>query len=262
MPMTSLARLIGILSILTMAAAALTGGWFLIERLDAQESTTTPADPFEQRVRDYLIKHPEVIVEALKRYSEQQNAAAANQDQTAIAAHADALFRDAEAPVSGNPKGDVTLVEFFDYNCPYCRRVAPSVLEAEKKDPQLRIIYKEFPILGPNSDYAARAALAAYRQDRGKYAELHNALMASTGVVDEDRVMKTAVAVGLDVGRLKADMDDPAIAAAIARNLALAEALRITGTPGFVIGDYVFRGATDTATLEGFIKRARAKNAQ
>ncbi len=136
------------------------------------------------------------------------------------------------------------------------------MLEAEKKDPQLRIIYKELPILGPNSEYAARAALAAYRQDQRKYAELHNALMAGSGVVDEDRVMKAAAAVGLDVSRLKADLDDPAIAAAIARNLALAEALRITGTPGFVVGDYIFRGATDTATLDGYIKRARAKNAQ
>jgi protein-disulfide isomerase len=246
--------------ILTVLLAA--GGWFAVQKLDAQESTTAPADAFEQRVRNYLLEHPEVLVEALQRYQQQQQIDAAGQDRAAIAAHRDALLSDEAAPVGGNPEGDVTLVEFFDYNCPYCRRVAPAVLEAEQKDPQLRVVYKEFPILGPNSDYAARAALAAHRQSQEKYIELHKALMASSGVVDEARVLEAAASVGLDLGRRKAGMEDPAIAEAIARNLALAEALRITGTPGFVIGDVVFRGATDTATLAGLIKRARTTAAE
>ncbi|HXV23007.1 MAG TPA: DsbA family protein [Alphaproteobacteria bacterium] len=246
--------------ILTVLLAA--GGWFAVQKLDAQESTTAPADAFEQRVRNYLLEHPEVLVEALQRYQQQQQIDAAGQDRAAIAAHRDALLSDEAAPVGGNPEGDVTLVEFFDYNCPYCRRVAPAVLEAEQKDPQLRVVYKEFPILGPNSDYAARAALAAHRQSQEKYIELHKALMASSGVVDEARVLETARSVGLDLGRLKADMEDPVIAEAIAGNLALAEALRITGTPGFVIGDIVFRGATDTASILGLIKRARSGSAE
>ena len=246
--------------ILTVLLAA--GGWFAVQKLDAQESTTAPADAFEQRVRNYLLEHPEVLVEALQRYQQQQQIDAAGQDRAAIAAHRDALLSDEAAPVGGNPEGDVTLVEFFDYNCPYCRRVAPAVLEAEQKDPQLRVVYKEFPILGPNSDYAARAALAAHRQSQEKYIELHKALMASSGVVDEARVLEAATSVGLDLGRLKVDMEDPAIAEAIAGNLALAEALRITGTPGFVIGDIVFRGATDTASILGLIKRARSGSAE
>jgi protein-disulfide isomerase len=247
---------------LVLAVLIGAGGWFAIQSLGAQESSPAPADAFEQRVRDYLLKHPETVVEALQRYQQAQQADTASLDRAAIASQKDALFNDALAPVGGNPEGDVTLVEFFDYNCPYCRRVAPAVLEAEQRDPQLRIVYKEFPILGPNSEYAARAALAAHRQNPEKYIELHNALMASSGVVDEARVLEAARSAGLDLGRLKAGMEDPAISEAIARNLAAAEALRITGTPGFVIGNYVFRGATDTATLEALIKRARAEAAE
>ncbi len=116
--MNAPAQLKPVLTGFILAVALLTGSWFLVQHLDAQDATTAPADPFEQRVRDYLFKHPEVILEALQRYSEQQNAAAANQDQTAVAAHADALFRDVETPVGGNPNGDVTLVEFFEDNCP------------------------------------------------------------------------------------------------------------------------------------------------
>jgi protein-disulfide isomerase len=247
---------------LVLGVVIVSGGWFAVQKLGAQENAPAPADAFEQRVRNYLLEHPEVVIEALQRYQQRQQVDAASQERSAIAAHKDALLSDEAAPVGGNPEGDVTLVEFFDYNCPYCRKVAPAVLEAGQKDPQLRIAYKEFPILGPNSDYAARAALAAHRQSREKYIELHKALMASSGVVDEARVLKAAEAVGLDLARLKTDMEDPAIAEAIARNLALAEALRITGTPGFVIGDVVFRGATDTATLAGLIKRARTTAAE
>jgi protein-disulfide isomerase len=157
--------------------------------------------------------------------------------------------------VTGNPDGDVTLVEFFDYNCPYCRRVAPVVAEAEAADPQLRIVYKEFPILGPGSVFAAKAALAAHRQ--GLYFALHEALMQAGGRAAEDSVLAVAKAIGVDIERLEADMADPEVQAAIDRNLALAEALRITGTPGFVVGRRILRGATDLETLQSLIREAR-----
>src|SRR3546814_10830321 len=120
------------------------------------------------------------------------------------------------SPVTGNPDGDVSLVEFFDYNCPYCRRVAPVVADAEAADPQLRIVYKEFPILGPGSAFAAKAALAAHRQ--GLYFTFHKALMQAGGRADESSVLAVAEDVGLDVERLKSDMKDPEIQAAIDRN--------------------------------------------
>ncbi|MGH6663080.1 MAG: DsbA family protein [Rhodospirillales bacterium] len=216
-----------------------------------------PRDDFERRVRAYLLDNPEVIVEAVQRLQDRQRAADVDEAQAALKARAGEVFRDPASPVGGNPAGDATLVEFFDYNCPYCRRVAPVMAEAEAADPRLRIVYKEFPILGPNSIFAAKAALAAHRQ--GRYVALHKALMGAKGTVDEGAVLAAAAKVGLDLERLKADMRDPAIQDAIDRNLALAQALRINGTPGFVVGDRILRGATDLKTLQGLIIEARKK---
>jgi len=220
-----------------------------------------PADKaqaeFEQRVRAYLLEHPEVISEALQRLEEREQAAQANQAQAALKAYADKLLRDPESPVGGNPKGDVSLVEFFDYNCSYCRQVAPHMVKVEASDPKLRIVYKEFPILGPNSTFAAKAALAAHRQ--GKYAELHKALMEAKGPNTEKTVLDTVGRLGLDLDRLKTDMADPAVQAQIDANLVLARALHVRGTPGFVVGDKIVRGAVDLATMERLIQEARAK---
>ena len=143
--------------------------------------------------------------------------------QALIKSHADVLFRDVDSPVGGNSDGDVTLVEFFDYNCPYCRQMAPMMTQAESADSRLRVVYKEFPILGPNSKFAAKAALAAHKQ--GKYLAFHKALFQVRGTVDPSKVTEVAATVRLDVDRLKADMEDPAIAALIEKNLALAQAL-------------------------------------
>ena len=214
-------------------------------------------DAFEQRVRRYLLKRPEIIMEAVRRLEARQQAAEQTDAQTVVKKRADDIFRDSDSPVGGNPAGDVSLVEFFDYNCPYCRRVAPVMAEAEAADPKLRVVYKEFPILGPSSTFAAKAALAVYRQ--GKYVAFHQALMQGRGSVDEARVLEVAAQVGADVERMKADMSDPAIGAAIERNLALAQALRFSGTPSFVIGEQILRGATDLKTLQSFIREARQR---
>ncbi len=164
------------------------------------------------------------------------------------------VFRDAASPVGGNPKGDVTLVEFFDYNCPYCRQMTSIMIEAEKADPQLRVVYKEFPILGP-SLLAAKAALAADRQ--GKYVVFNRALYQTRGPIDGGKVLEAAKTVGLDVDRLKADMQNPKISAQLDKNIELARALNINGTPGFVIGETIFASATDLKTLQRLIEKAR-----
>ncbi|MGH6920293.1 MAG: DsbA family protein, partial [Geminicoccaceae bacterium] len=186
---------------------------------------------------------------------ERQRAEEMSETQDALRAREDQLLRDPDSPVGGNPNGDVSLVEFFDYNCPYCRRVAPTVTELEEADPDLRVVYKEFPILGPGSEFAARAALAARKQ--GKYVPFHNALMRATDQVTEQTVIEIAREVGLDTERLEQDMRDPAIEDAIARNLQLANALGITGTPSFVIGDRMVPGAADFRTLQGLIAEVR-----
>ena len=214
-----------------------------------------PQEEFDHRVRDYLVNHPEVIVEAIQGMQARQERADLTEAQDALKARADEIFRDFNSPVGGNEQGDVTLVEFFDYNCPYCRKMAPLLIEAEKADPQLRIVFKEFPILGPGSEFAARAALASQRQ--GRYEVFHHALMAAKEKVNDESVLTAAAQVGLDVERLKADMQDPTIQVAIDRNMALAAALRINGTPGFIVGDQILRGATELTVLQGMIAQAR-----
>ena len=216
-----------------------------------------PQDELDQRIRSYILENPEVIIEAVQRLQARQRAAEENQANTVIQARADELFNDPNSPTGGNAEGDVTLVEFFDYNCPYCRRVAPVMAEAEAADSNLRIVYKEFPILGPDSLYAAKAALAAHRQ--GRYEVFHKALMLVEGAANEESILAVAAEVGLDVDRLKTDLKDPEIQAAIDRNAALAQALRITGTPGFVVGEQILRGATDVETLRALISDARSE---
>lgn len=237
------------------------GAWYLLDpgfRAGLQPTTASenlPRDAFERRVRDYLVANPEVIVEAMQNLERKQREAEQTEAQAALTAHRDELLNSPESPVGGNPQGDVTLIEFFDYNCPYCRQVAPAMVAAEDGDPQLRIVYKEFPILGPNSVFAAKAALAALRQNL--YPQFHKAMMQVSGSADEAQVVAVAKEIGLNVEQLRTDMQDPAMDAEIDRNLALARALRINGTPGFVIGDEILRGATDLQTMQRLIDQAR-----
>ena len=248
-------RLVGRLSIALLLLLAALGLGQAIAQVAPTSSEAAELDQFERRVREYLLRNPEVIIEALGILKERQRAAEAEGLKRTIAERSDEILNDPAAPVGGNPAGDVTLVEFFDYNCPYCRKVAPTMVELEQSDRDLRLVYKEFPILGPGSQFAARAALAS-RQQR-KYVPFHNAPMQANQQVTEDTVMDIARAVELDAKRLEQDMQDPAIQDAIARNLQLANALGITGTPSFVVGDRVVPGAVDLRTLQGLIAEVR-----
>ena len=234
-------------------------GWLLLNpgaREPAHAAGEMSQDQLDQRIHDYILAHPEVLVQALQSLDERQREADAAQAKETLKARANDIFQDKQSPVGGNAQGNVTLVEFFDYNCPYCRLMAPIMEQAVADDPQLRIVYKEFPILGPDSVFAAKAALAAEQQ--GKYREFHKALYGSRTRVTEAAVLKIAAETGLDVERMKGDMQKPDIQALIDRNAELAQALRITGTPGFVAGEQIFPGATDLATLKKLIEQARA----
>jgi protein-disulfide isomerase len=213
-----------------------------------------PQDEFERRVHAYLLAHPEIIGEAIQALEARQQQTQQKEAGAILKSHADEIFRDAASPIGGNPLGNATLVEFFDYNCPYCRGMVQVIRDAESADPQLRIVYKEFPILGPGSEFAAKAALAANRQ--GKYLAFHEALMQAKSRVDESKTLEIASAIGLEVNRLKTDMQDPAIESAIKQNIGLAEALRISGTPGFVVKNQMFVGARDLRYLQSAIKQA------
>ena len=229
----------------------------LAAALPARAEDVAPTDQaaFEARVRAYLLAHPEVIVEALNELEKRQQAAAEVKQKQAIADQRDALNASVDDPVAGNPDGAVTVVEFFDYRCPYCKSVAKDMIETLQAEGDVRIVFKEFPILGPDSQTAAKAALAADRQD--KYLPFHQALMDHKGTLDRGAILDIAEAVGLDLELLEVDMESPEVATIIARNLALAEALDIGGTPAFIIGDALVPGAIDMKSLKDLVAKAR-----
>ncbi len=211
----------------------------------------------ERIARDYILRNPEILVEALRVLEARQAVAEDERRRAVLAAKRDELENDPGSPIAGNPNGSPTIVEFFDYRCPYCKAVAPRLARLLKEDPQLRFVYKEWPILGPVSEYAAKVALAAHGQDQGKYRAFHDALMAIKGRLTEQMVFDTAGRLGLDVERLRREMNSPEIAAIINRNKLLADSLGITGTPAFVIGDTLVPGAASQAQLEALVNRAR-----
>ena len=199
-----------------------------------------------------------MLLEALGVLREREQAAESERARISIAAHREELVNDPASPVVGNPNGDVTLVEFFDYHCAYCKRVLKDVMTMLDDDPGLRIVFKEFPILGPDSIVAARAALASRNQDPGKYLEFHAALMSTRGRLTQSRILAIARDVGFETERLVTDMDSPEVTAMLERNLALAGALGINGTPTFVIGDHLIPGAIDLDALKQLVALARS----
>jgi protein-disulfide isomerase len=220
------------------------------------DEAVTPAqrESVERIIHDYILKHPEVVIEALQSAEDHDRANAEERSRQAVASRRQELQGDTSSPIAGNPKGDVTIVEFFDYRCPYCKQVEPAITALLREDGRIRLVYKEFPVLGPDSVYASRAALAARKQ--GKYAKFHDAMMAAKGTLDTAVVLQLAAGAGLDVDKLKTDMGAPEVEASIKQNFALAQSLEIRGTP-FVIGDEMVPGAIDIATLRQKIAAAR-----
>jgi protein-disulfide isomerase len=209
-----------------------------------------------QIVRQYLLDNPELLLEVSKELETRQQAAEDKKRDEALVANAKDLFQSEDDLVAGNPEGDVTMVEFFDYNCGWCKKGLPEVLSLVEKDKNLRIVMKEFPIFGGDSDYAAMAALASKSQ--GKYWEFHVAMLGHEGKITREAVDEIAKAQGLDLDKLKADMESPRIKEALARNQALAQSLNITGTPAFVIDKRVVPGYLPADGLMAAINEVRA----
>ncbi len=221
----------------------------------ADEFNPKQRDEIGAIVRDYLLKHPEVLLDVSKELDKRQQEAEDHQRNGAVAENADALFHSPSDFVAGNPKGDVTMVEFFDYNCPWCKKSMPEVLRLIDEDKNLRLVMKEFPIFGEDSEYAARAALAARKQD--KYWPVHLALLGHEGKLSKADVDEIAAAQGLDMAKLKTDLDSPEIIAVIARNQQLANTMAITGTPAFIIDRKVIPGYLPKDGLAAAIKEIR-----
>jgi len=192
-------------------------------------------------VRKTLLERPEILQEAFAALEKRDKEREAKSKQEALASSADMLFRSKLSPVAGDPRGDVTVVEFFDYNCPYCRKAFHDLDAVMKDDPKLRVVFKEYPIFGGASLIAAKAALAARKQ--GKYFEFHSAILRAEGRATRESVFRTAKKLGLDIARLKKDMNSPEVRQSIAETRRLASRLGIHGTPAFYVGDKYIGGA-------------------
>ena len=216
------------------------------------------AKEIDALIHDYIVGHPEVIMESLQAAQDKADADRHAAAESALGKHSDALLHDPTSPVMGNPDGDTTLVEFFDYRCPYCKSSASTVTDLIKSDPRLRVVMKEFPVLGPESTYASRVALVAARH--GKYAEFHEMVLGFKGKLDDAATLDLAAKVGLDAKEIKAEATDPKLDAIIQANIDLAHALAIDGTPTFVIGKFIIPGAATMDDLKLAVANARQKS--
>jgi len=221
----------------------------------ARAQTAPSTAEIEAIVRDYLLREPEIIMEAIEELQRRREATTAAEQRERLTSGRLALVADDRDPVIGNPDGDVTLVEFFDYRCGYCRAMVEPMQSLLEGDPQLRVVMKEFPILGPDSLLASQAALAAHMQ--GGYEAMHWALLAESRI-DEAAIRRLAEEQGLDVEQLMADMQSDSVADHIQDNLVLAQGLAINGTPSFIIGETILPGAVPAERLADLVTQQRA----
>lgn len=213
---------------------------------------------FEAMLKAYFDEHPEILVEVSQKLRAKQLADRQAQGRKALAENKPELFENGGDPFIGNPLGDVTLVEFFDNECPFCKKLSPAIEKLVSEDSGVRVVFKEFPILGPGSETSARYALAAIAQ--GKYAPFHSALMndkTPEHQLAEPHILEIAAKAGLDVERLKRDAAQPAITARIEANRSLARKLTISATPGLVIGDKIESGALTIEALRQAVAESR-----
>lgn len=210
-------------------------------------------------IRDYLLQNPEIIQEAAAVLEERQQAAEEENNRLAVTKNAEALLNSPHQAVVGNPQGDVTLVEFFDYNCGYCKGALKDTVELLSADPKLRIVLKEFPVLGEESSEAAAVAVAVRMQDTsgGKYLEFHKRLLASETPADRARALEIAREIGLDMTRIENDLASPEVKATIEESYRLAQAIGVNGTPSYVIGGEVMAGAVGLEALREKIDASR-----
>jgi protein-disulfide isomerase len=225
----------------------------------ADEFSAMQKNEIERVLHDYLIAHPEVLQEAMTELEKRQSALEVEKHKAGVKQNAQALFSSPRQVNLGNSKGDVTFVEFFDYNCGYCKRAMSDMLTLMKDDPKLKVVLKEFPVLGPGSVEAAQVAVAVRMQDTSgkKYLEFHQKLLGGRGQADKVHALAAAKEAGLDMARLDKDLNSPEVKATMEENFKLAEALGLNGTPSYVIGSDVVVGAVGLPALQEKINTAR-----
>ncbi len=264
----SLRTALAILTIMLLAPLAIAQ-----DRTPQASPATTPVPPtsgseafsaaqaheIENIVKNYLVQHPEVLQEAMEALDRRQKEADAEKARITIKDNNATIFNSTHQVVLGNPQGKVTMVEFFDYNCGFCKRALPDMLDLLKTDSDLKFVLKEFPVLGPGSVEAAHVAVAARMQDPSgkKYMEFHQKLLGGRGPADKMRALAVAKDVGFDMARLEKDINSDEVKATIEENMKLADALGVSGTPSYVVGNEVVVGAVGLDELRAKIKNER-----
>jgi protein-disulfide isomerase len=229
----------------------------------AQNFSDAQRGEIETIVKNYLLSHPEVLEEVSNELSKRQATAEAEKHEAAISQNAQAIFNSPRGVTIGNKDGDVNFVEFFDYNCGYCKRAMSDMLDLLKSDPKLKVVLKEFPVLGPGSVEAAQVAVAVRMQDPGgkKYLDFHQKLLGGKGQADKARALTAAKDAGLDMAKIEKDMASPEVRTTLEENFKLAESMGMNGTPSYVIGKQVVVGAVGIDGLKEKIGIARCGKA-
>jgi protein-disulfide isomerase len=254
--MLSIRTLIAPALVAFAVAAMPAGAW-------AQTFSGSQRGEIERIVKEYLLSHPEILEEVSAELSKRQAAAEAEKHQAAVKDNAELIFNSPRGVVLNNHNGDVSFVEFFDYNCGYCKHAMADMLNLMKSDPKLRVVLKEFPVLGPGSVEAAQVAIAVRMQDPSgkKYLDFHQKLLGGRGQADKARALAAAKDAGLDMARIEKDMVSPEVKATLEENFKLAEAMGLNGTPSYVIGNQVVVGAIGRDGLAKKISEARCGKA-
>jgi len=249
-----------------LSAGLIAVGLALPAAIPARSQSFTPDQrgEIERIVKEYLLSHPELLQDVMAELEKRQAAADTEKHQSAIKEYSDAIFASPRQVTLGNAQGDVTVVEFFDYNCGYCKRALSDMLELLKTDGKLKFVLKEFPVLGDGSVQAAQVAAAARMQDKSggkKYLEFHQKLLGGRGEADKARALAVAKETGFDIARIEKDMTSEEVKAQIEESFKLAEALGLNGTPSYVVGSEVVVGAVGLNTLKEKVNTARCGKA-
>jgi protein-disulfide isomerase len=226
----------------------------------AQSFSDAQRGEIERIVKEYLVAHPEVLQEAISEFEKRQSAAELEKQVAGVKQNKEVLFNSAHQVTLGNPKGDVTMVEFFDYNCGYCKKALGDMLTLLKNDANLKVVLKEYPVLGPGSLEAAQVAVAARMQDKTggkKYLDFHQRLLGGHGPADKARALAAAKEAGFDMARLEKDMASEEVRETLKENMKVADAIGLNGTPSYIIGSDVVIGAQGYDVLKEKVDAAR-----
>jgi protein-disulfide isomerase len=239
-------------------AAGLTTAVVAVAQTPAQSFNPAQKQAIESIIKEYLLKNPEILREALVELETRQRDAERVAQKKALEEQQAALVSDKGSIVVGNPSGDVTLVEFFDYNCGYCKKSLADMQALLKSDPKLKVVLRDFPILGPDSIEASKIAMAVKQHLKGdKYFDYHVRLMSSRGRAGKDRALEVAKEMGLDTAKLASEADSQPVTQGIQLTMQIAEALAINGTPAFILGDEVIAGAVGEEPMRRAIQSVR-----